>query len=101
MSEMIWKDIDALWFLWVLPVVGVLAVVAHRRTRRAAHMLVGDVMTRRLMPDLSPSGPLLRGLLFATGVGLVIVACARPCWDFDYIKIEARGVDEALLAHAA
>lgn len=93
MNDVIWKDIDALWFLWLLPLAGVLAVVAHRRTRRAARMLVGDVMTRRLMPDLSPSGPLLRGLLFTTGAGLVIVACARPCWDFDYITIDARGVD--------
>ncbi|MAB89705.1 MAG: hypothetical protein CMJ90_09635 [Planctomycetes bacterium] len=93
MSGLIWKEIDALWLLWVLPAVALVTVIAHRRTRSAARRLVGDVMTRRLMPDLSGAGPALRAGLFIVGVGLVVIALARPCWDYDYITVDARGVD--------
>ena len=93
MSQVIWQNDGALWLLWVVPGIVVAAVYAHRRTQRAARLLVGDVMTRRLMPDLAASGPLVRVGLFVAGYVLVIVALARPCWDYDYVSVEARGVD--------
>ncbi|MAG57601.1 MAG: hypothetical protein CMJ83_15015 [Planctomycetes bacterium] len=93
MSDVRWLSIDALWLLWLLPITALLAVFAHQRTRRAALRFVGDVMTHRLMPDLSGGRPVLRAVLFASGLGLAVIALARPSWDFDYKKITRRGVD--------
>jgi hypothetical protein len=93
MSDFGWKNLDALWLLWLLPAVAVLAALAHVGTRRAADSFAGPVMRRRLMPDLGAAGPLLRGVLFGLGLGLVVVALAQPSWNFDYVTRSARGVD--------
>src|SRR5262245_64600 len=93
MPDLRWTDPDALWLLWILPPLALLAVLAHRGTRRAAQRFAEPRMAARILPRLSAGGPALRALLFLGGIGAGIVALARPAWDVYFVATTAQGVD--------
>lgn len=97
MSDIVWSRPEWLRLLWILPVFVPLAIWSHRRTVRAARRFAGEVMAERLMPKLSPLGPGLGTAGFVLGVGLVILSAAGPAWDFEYVPVEATGLDVAVV----
>ena len=50
MTDAIWKNPSAFWLLWVIPVLVLLAIYAHRKVVHAARLFAGEVMMPRIMP---------------------------------------------------
>lgn len=90
---MYWDNPSVLLGLWVLPAVAGLLVYAHRKRLSAARRFADAAMVRRLMPRLTGPRPWVKGALIVLGLGLLIVAGARPRFGFDIEKVAQRGVD--------
>jgi Ca-activated chloride channel family protein len=92
-----WEDPNILYALWILPLAGFLMVRSHRKRREAAGRFVDERMVARLMPAFGGARPWLRGIFILFGIGLLIVAGARPRFGEYFEKISQRGVDLLVL----
>lgn len=93
MSGLHWSQPEALWLLWLLPLVFWLAMRSHGRVRRAAERFAGAPMAARIMPPLRAGPVALRACVASLALALGILALARPGWGYDAIPVKARGVD--------
>ena len=93
MNDLLWQNPSALWGLWVLPGIVLAGWYRHRQVCRAALAFAGATMGPRLLPPLTWHRPALRTALTVLGVGLAILALARPAWDVYYVKTKGRGLD--------
>lgn len=90
---MYWENPSVLLGLWVLPLVAGLLVYAHRKRVGAARRFADPAMVGRLMPQLTSARPWVKGALILLGLGLLIVAGARPRFGVYFEKVSLRGVD--------
>jgi len=90
---MVWEYPTVLLGLWILPLVAVLLVYAHRKRQRAASRFVDPVMARRLMPSMTTARPWLKGLILLAALTMWIVALARPRFGVYFEEVAQRGVD--------
>ena len=90
---MYWENPSFLWGLWVLPVVAGLLLYAHRRRKAAARKFADAAMVARLMPAFHGARPWGKGLLLLAGLGLLVVATARPRFGEYFEVVSQRGVD--------
>jgi len=90
---MYWENPSILLALWVLPLLAWLLVHAHRKRVAAARAFVDRAMVGRLMPSLGGPRPWIKGILLLAGVGLLIVAAARPRFGVYTETVAQRGVD--------
>lgn len=88
-----WGFPSALFGLWIVPVVGTLYLRAHFQRRKVASQFVDEKMVARLMPSFENGRAWSKAILLMLGVGLLIVAVARPRWGIDWEQVSARGVD--------
>jgi len=90
---MIWDTPEMLLLLWILPVVAGLFVYAQHKRHAAAKRFTGDVMCDRLAPRISTSRTWFKLAAVLLGLGLLIVAAARPRWGAYFEDVQTRGVD--------
>jgi Ca-activated chloride channel family protein len=90
---MYWENPNFLFGLWILPVVGALLVLSHRKRRAAAQRFADPAMVARLMPSFRGARPWLKGFLILLGLTCLIVAGARPRFGVYFERISQRGVD--------
>ena len=90
---MYWENPSILLGLWILPLVAWGLVRAHRKRRTAARRFVDPAMVQRLMPALSGPRPWIKGILLLAGLGLLIVAAARPRFGVYTETVRQHGVD--------
>jgi Ca-activated chloride channel family protein len=88
-----WENPIWLLGLWILPLLAVLLVYAHRRRLAAARRFADQPMIGRLMPPAGTLRAWVKGGLLLLGVGLLIVAAARPRFGVYFEQVSARGVD--------
>jgi Ca-activated chloride channel family protein len=86
-----------LMFLWLLLPAAALLVYAHLARRRAAQRFVDRVMHERLFPPGAWLLPSVKGILLLLGIGLLIVAAARPKYGVYYEEVAERGADIVFL----
>ena len=90
---MYWENPNILLGLWVLPLVAWVLVHAHRKRIAAARAFVDTAMVGRLMPSLGGPRGWVKGILLLAGLGLLIVAGARPRFGVYTETVRQRGVD--------
>jgi len=90
---MYWENPKFLFCLWILPVLAVLLVYAHRKRAAAARRFVDQQMVDRLMPRGGGLRPWIKGAAALIGVTCLILAAARPRWGVYFEEVAARGVD--------
>lgn len=90
---MYWENPQVLLGLWILPLLAWVLVRAHRRRAAAARAFVDPAMVARLMPSLDGPRPWVKAGLLIAGIGLLIVAGARPRFGTFTETIKQRGVD--------
>jgi len=88
-----WENPTVLLALWILPAVAALLVHAHRKRISTARRFADPEMVRRLMPPLRSMRPWVKGAAILLGLGLLIVAGARPRFGVYFEQISRRGVD--------
>ncbi len=81
---------EALWLLWVVPVLAVIVVWAERRARRRSQEFVG-ALTARLVRGAGPH--LARATLLVAGTCAAVIALARPAWGVWYEEVHAEGLE--------
>ncbi len=88
-----WEDPNILYLLWILPVAGFFLVRAFRRKRAAARRFAEAGMVERLLPPPGGARPWIKNGALLLGIGLIIVAGARPRFGEYFEKVSRRGVD--------
>ena len=90
---MTWHSGELLWLLLLLPVLVVVLIAAARLRRRAA-LRFGNVETqKKLIVGRSAGLRATRAVLIVLGVGLAVVALARPQYGSRTKLLHKRGVD--------
>jgi Ca-activated chloride channel family protein len=90
---MYWENPTVLLGLWILPLLAGLLVYAHRKRVSAARSFAEEAMVERLMPPLRSPRPWVKGGIVLAGLGLLIVAAARPRFGVYFEQVTQRGVD--------
>lgn len=88
-----WEDPTVLYALWILPLLAFLMVRSHRKRLQAARRFADAGMVDRLMPPAGGTRLWLKSGILLLGIGLLIVAGARPRFGEYFEKVTARGVD--------
>ncbi len=94
---MYWESPQWLLLLWLLPAMVGLIVHARRQQMVAAERFANATMLPRLQPAVSRGRGWLRTGLLLVGVGLLMVAAARPRWGVYFEDVRTRGVDMFVL----
>lgn len=84
---------EILWFLLVLPVLAGGLLLGWSRGRAAARRLGEEELVRRLVADRSPVRRVVKATLVLVGVGLAIVALARPQYGGSTRLLRKKGID--------
>ena len=84
---------EFLYFAWILPLLILLLVYAHRKRVATAKRFVDPEMVQRLMPVAGELRPWVKGGAIVLGVACLLLAAARPRWGVYFEKVSARGVD--------
>jgi len=92
-----WDAPRYLLLLWILPLILALLAHARRQRRRAAARFADHPMLVRLQPVEQHWRGGTRTALLLLGVGLLVVAAARPRWGVYFEEIRSRGVDIFIL----
>jgi Ca-activated chloride channel homolog len=90
---MTWHQGDMLWWLLVLPLIAGAMLVGLRMRQRAAERFGSEVARGRMVVGASPALRAARAVLFLIGLGLAIVALARPQYGSQTRMLRKRGVD--------
>ena len=80
-------------FLWTIPLVVLVLVIAARRKRRALDTLADPELLERLTGRSQRSRLLLKGVLLSAAMGLMLLSLAGPRWGSHYQEIRQKGVD--------
>ena len=88
-----WENPHWLFALWLVPALGALLVVAHRRRIATAHRFVDPKMVERLMPDLRGWRPWTKGGLWLVGITLLLVGMSGPRFGIYFEKVATHGAD--------
>jgi Ca-activated chloride channel family protein len=83
--------------LWILPLIVALLVYARRKRRQAAERFADHPMLVRLHPAAESWRDWSRTVILLLGIGLLVVAVARPRWGVYFQEIRSRGVDMFVL----
>jgi Ca-activated chloride channel family protein len=84
---------EFLYFSWILPILILLLIYAHRKRMSTAKRFVDPEMVRRLVPATGELRPWIKGAAIVLGVACLLLAAARPRWGVYFEKVSARGVD--------
>lgn len=90
---MTWHSGDLLWLLLLVPALAGLLVLGFRLRRRAERQHFASAQAQTMIAGRSPGLRATRGVLLVFGIGLVIVALARPQYGSRTRMLRKRGVD--------
>ena len=86
-------SLNYLFFLWVIPVMGVFYVYAFRKRDKMLALFCGKELIGELVPDFKKGRRIIKALLILLGIILGIFAMTRPQWGFHWEEIKRVGVD--------
>lgn len=82
---------QSLQWLWLLVPVALLFAMDLRRRHRVLQLFVSRSLLDDVSPRRSVARPIVKFVIFATGVASLIFALARPQWDPEEIELEQQG----------
>jgi len=86
-----------LGWLWALPALGLLFLIAWRRRRRAVERFAQAGLADRIGLRAAPVRNTLRAIAALLALGCITVALARPQWDPMPTSVERKGRDVVFL----
>jgi len=92
--------LSQLWilhFLWVLPVIVLVILIAKRRRDRAMARFASRDLWPRLAGETQGRRRFLKMTLLLTALGMMIFALAGPRWGSHYQEVSQKGVDIVLV----
>jgi len=89
----VWGNSNMLLLLWLLPLVALVLVYAHRKRVRAAHRFADHMMVSRLMPSFRATRQWVKGVILIAALACMIVAAARPRFGVYFEQVTQRGAD--------
>ena len=90
---MIWRNLEYLNLLWLLPLFAALHIYASYMRRRSLSRFADAAMAARLGAKCSPGARLAKSILRIAAVAFLIVAIARPCWHPVSKEVKRKGRD--------
>lgn len=84
---------EALWLLWLVPLLAVFHLWVFRARSRLLHRFASREMIGRLTAGVSRRHQGFKALLGLIGLGAAVLALAEPQWGFTWEEVERRGVD--------
>jgi len=84
---------EALWLLWLIPLLGGLVVFASRRRADALSRFADDALIDHLIHRPSRVRAALRPVLLGLALVAIITAAAGPRWGFQWEDVQRHGVD--------
>jgi len=84
---------EALWGMWLLPVLAVFYLWVFRAKVRSLRRFASSSMLARLTAGVSRPRQVLKSLLVLVGAGAALLALAEPRWGFTWEEVQRRGVD--------
>ena len=86
-------NLSALYFLWLVPLLGALYLWSARRKRKATAAFGDQSLMAKLSQSLSPVRDRLKSGLVLAGVFFLVLALARPQWGERTEEVVRTGVD--------
>lgn len=84
---------DALWLLWLVPVLGLFHLWVFRTRSRLLRRFASREMLARLTTGLSRSRRSFKVVLVLLALGAAVLALAEPQWGFTWEEVQRQGVD--------
>lgn len=84
---------DALWLLWLVPVLGVFQLWVFRTRGRLLRRFASRDMLARLTAGVSRRRRGFKTALVLLGLGAAVLALAEPRWGFTWEEVQRQGVD--------
>lgn len=82
-----------LWFLWLLPLLGLFYVYSFRRRETLLRRFASSEMLRALLPSVSRGRLIFKAALVLLGLAAAVVALAEIQYGFTWEEVNRRGVD--------
>jgi len=86
-------NLSALYYLWLVPLLGALFLWAGRRKRKAVAAFGDQSLMAKLSQAVSPMRDRLKSGLILAGVFFLVLALARPQWGERTEEVVRTGVD--------
>jgi Ca-activated chloride channel homolog len=90
---MTWHAPWLLWLLWLVPLMAAALAIGYRLRLRAADRFGAETSRKRLVLGRSSGLRAARAVLVLVGIGLAIVALARPQYGSRTRMLRKRGID--------
>ncbi len=90
---MIWRNLEYLHLLWLLPIFAALCIYASYMRRRALSRIADKAMADRLTNSISKSARVIKTILRLLALACLIIALARPCWHPVSREVQRKGRD--------
>ena len=84
---------EALWLLWLLPLVAAFFVFSHRRGVHLLRRFASQEMLGRLTSGRSSSRRTFKAVLLLVALGALVISLAEIKWGFRWEDVRRRGVD--------
>ncbi len=97
MNQIHLQNLEALHWLWLLPVVAGLFVFAAARRRRAMAAFIETGLQKRIRIAVSPVRRRWKAVLVVAALAATILAMTRPGWNPKARTVERRGRDVVFL----
>ena len=96
-----WGQPTYLWFLLAIPVGVVLLFLRNVMRRRALGRAIDPHLVSAMTPTYSPALASLKTGLLLAGIGLLLLAAARPKWGEKLQLYKGRGIDVVIALDAS
>ncbi|TVR73271.1 MAG: VWA domain-containing protein [Marinilabiliales bacterium] len=87
------ENSELLWYLWVIPALVVIFVLARHMRRRSVRRFGDPRLIATLMPEVSGSRPVLKFMLFTLSLTFIILALAGPRFGSRLEEVRREGVE--------
>jgi len=97
MNQIRLQNIDALHWLWILPVLIALFLFAAARRKQALSSFIDAGLLDRIKISVSPVRRRWKAVLILIGLGCIVLGMTRPGWNPKAKTVERRGRDVVFL----
>ena len=84
---------EALWLVWLLPVLGLVMLLARRRADARVERFAGTKLSGAMVRSVSRPRRAWRAVLRLAALTLLLIAAARPQWGASEVDVEQKGID--------
>lgn len=88
-----WAYPHNIWWLWLIPAVIILWLVAFKKRSQLLKQFAGTKLLRELTQSIQPSVRLWKSILITFGIIFMIVALIGPQWGFYWQEVKRQGID--------